>query len=255
MHKLRQKPQPPASLKSTKASKMNDLKEAPAKAKGSRRSTVRRGRPPRELEGEVDGRILDAARKVFLHRGFEGASMDEIAAAARAGKPTIYARLGDKRALFTAVVTRDVLSRIAQFSNEVPIQGTIEAQLTHAATTLLHWTLDNERMALMRLAVAEVQRFPELASTVSRSARELSTEMAAHFLGEMAQSGEFGTLPAFAPERLAETARVFLDLIVVPMLLRGLFERDIETMQAEIGPHVARSVAFFLAGCGLSNDA
>lgn len=42
-----------------------------------------------------------------------------------------------------------------------------------------------------------------------------------------------------------------VDLVVVPMLLRGLFERNIETMQAEIGPHVARSVAFFVAGCGL----
>jgi len=42
-----------------------------------------------------------------------------------------------------------------------------------------------------------------------------------------------------------------VDLVVVPMLLRGLFEHDIETMQAEIGPHVARSVAFFVAGCGL----
>src|SRR5580692_11444644 len=141
---------------------MNDLKEAPAKSKGSRRTAVRRGRPPREFEGEVDERILDAARKVFLHRGFEGASMVEIAAAARAGKPTIYARLGDKRALFIAVVTRDVLSRIAQFSNEVPIQGTAEEQLAHAANTLLRWTLDNERIALMRLAVAEAQRFPEL---------------------------------------------------------------------------------------------
>jgi hypothetical protein len=31
-------------------------------------------------------------------------------------------------------------------------------------------------------------------------------------------------------------------------LLRGLFEHKVET-QAEIGPHVARTIAFFLAGC------
>jgi hypothetical protein len=48
--------------------------------------------------------ILDAARKVFLQRGFEGASIDEIDEAARSGKPTIYARFANKRALFTAVV-------------------------------------------------------------------------------------------------------------------------------------------------------
>jgi AcrR family transcriptional regulator len=228
---------------------MNDLKEVSASGKGARRAAVRLGRPPKEREGEVDQRILNAARKIFLGRGFEGASMEEIAVAARAGKPTIYARFGDKRALFTAVVTRDVLSRIAQFNTEAPREGTIEERLAHVGIALLHWTLENERMALMRLAVAETQRFPDLGSTVSRAARQLSTEVAARLLGEMAQSGELATLPAFAPERLAATARFFLDLVVVPMLLRGLFENNVETLQAEIGPHVAHSVAFFLAGC------
>jgi AcrR family transcriptional regulator len=232
-----------------KACKVNDLKEVSARGKGSRRAPVRLGRPPKELEGQVDERILDAARKIFVGRGFDGASMDEIAVAARAGKPTIYARFGDKRALFTAVVTRDVLSRIAQFHTEAPTEGTIEQRLAHVATALLNWTLDNERMALMRLAIAEAQRFPDLASTVSRAARQLSTEVAARLLAEMAQSGELGTLPAFAPERLFETARFFLDLVVVPMLLRALFETKVEALQAEIGPHVARSAAFFLAAC------
>jgi len=47
-----------------------------------------------------------------VERGFEGASIDEIAEAARAGKPTIYACFGDKRALFTIVVTRDVIQAL-----------------------------------------------------------------------------------------------------------------------------------------------
>jgi AcrR family transcriptional regulator len=232
-----------------KACKMNDLKEPLAKPTGSRGVAVRLGRPPKDRVGEVNERILNAARKIFLGRGFEGASMDEIAGAARAGKPTIYARFGDKRALFTAVVTRDVLCRIAQFHSEAPTGGTIEERLVRTGIALLHWTLENERMALMRLAIAETQRFPNLASTVSRAARQLSTEVAARILGEIAQSGELGTLPAFAPERLPATARFFLDLVIVPMLLRGLFEHKVETLEAEIGPHVAHSVAFFLAGC------
>jgi AcrR family transcriptional regulator len=234
---------------SEKASKMNELKGMSAGSKGSRRSAVRLGRPPKELEGEVDERILDAARHVFVARGFEGASMDEIATAARAGKPTIYARFGDKRALFTAVVERDVLSRIAQFNSKAPSEGTIEQRLAQMGIALLNWTLENERMALMRLAAAEVQRFPDLASSVSRTARQLSTEVAARLFGEMAQSGELATLPAFAPERLATTARFFLDLVVLPLLLRGLFEHKVEALQAEIAPHVAGSVTFFLAAC------
>lgn len=149
-----------------------------------------------------------------------------------------------------AVVTGDVLSRIAQFGSAwEPSGDTIDERLVRLGDGLLHWTLENERMALMRLAVAEAERFPDLASTVSRTARQLSTEVAARFLGEMAQSGELAKLPAFAPERLATTARFFLDLVVVPMLLRGLFEDKVETLDVEIGPHVERTAAFFLAAC------
>ena len=131
--------------------KTSSLKKIPAaKAK---RAAVRFGRPPKELAGEVDARILDAARKIFLERGFEGASIDEIAEVARSGKPTIYARFRDKRALFTAVVTRDILSRITEFKSEVPTGATIEERLTSAAITLVHWGFDSDRIALMRLGL------------------------------------------------------------------------------------------------------
>jgi AcrR family transcriptional regulator len=224
-------------------------KTSVAKKASARRAAVRFGRPPKELAGEVDERILDAARKVFVERGFEGASIDEIAEAARAGKPTIYARFGDKRALFTEVVTRDILSRITEFKTEVPSGVTIEERFTRAAVTLLHWGLDSDRIELMRLAVAEARRFPDLAAKVSRTARGLSTELGVRLLGELTQSGELRSLPAFAPERLATTARFFLDLVAVPMLLRALFEVNLKTLDAEIDAHVARSVAFFLAAC------
>jgi AcrR family transcriptional regulator len=227
--------------------KASSLKRIPrAKAK---RAAVRFGRPPKELAGEVDARILDAARKVFLERGFEGASIEEIAEVARSGKPTIYNRFGDKRALFSEMVTRDILSRITEFKVEVPTGATIEQRLMSAAVTLLHWSFDSGRIGLMRLTVAEVRQFPDLASTVSRKARDLSTELGVHLLGELTQSDELGSLPAFAPERLATTARFFLDLVAVPILLRALFEVNFETLDAEIDAHVARSVAFFLAAC------
>jgi AcrR family transcriptional regulator len=227
--------------------KTSSLKKIPSGR--AKRAVVRVGRPPKELAGEVDARILDAARKIFLERGFEGASIDEIAEVARSGKPTIYARFGDKRVLFTEVMTRDILSRITEFKTEVPTGATIEERFTSAATTLLHWGIDSDRIGLMRLAVAEVRRFPDLAAQVSRTARNLSTELGVRLLGELTQSGELRSLPAFAPERLATTARFFLDLVVVPMLLRALFEVNLETLEAEIDAHVARTVAFFLAAC------
>ena len=214
-----------------------------------KRAAVRFGRPPKELAGEVDTRIRAAARKVFLERGFEGASIDEIAEVARSGKPTIYARFSDKRALFTAVVMHDVLSSIAEFKAEVPTGANIEERLTNAASMLLHWGMDSERIALMRLAIAEARRFPDLAHTVRRRARDLSTELGVRLLGQVTQSDELRSLPAFAPERLATTARRFLDLVAVPVLFQALFEVDLNELDAEVDTHVAQAVAFFLAAC------
>jgi AcrR family transcriptional regulator len=213
-----------------------------------RRAAVRFGRPPKELAGEVEKRILDAARTVFLQRGFEGASIDEIAKVARSGKPTIYARFPDKRALFTAVM-RDMVARIEQFSGDIPAVGSIEERLVGAGLAVLRWVLDGDRVALMQLAIAEVRRFPDLASSVSRSARDLSSEVGARFLREIVRSDALGTQPAFAPQRLPTTARSFLDLVVLPILHRALFEQNREALRPEIGPHVASSVAFFLAAC------
>src|SRR3984893_6654559 len=227
----------------------NLKKESVASKRSERRSAVGIGRPPTELAGKVEERILDAARKVFLERGFEGASIEEIARAARSGKPTIYARFASKEALFNAVAMHDVVSRIEHFKGEVPTGATIEERLASLAIALLDWILASDRLALMRLAVAGIRRFPDLASSVSRTARELSAQVAAQHLSEITQSDELGALPAFAPEHLATTARFFLDLVVVPILLRALFEQRLETLRAEIGPHVTRSVAFFLAAC------
>jgi len=58
-----------------------------------------------------------------------------------------------------------------------------------------------------------------------------------------------GMAPAFAPDRLPETARRFMDIIVFPMSMRALFGEDLAEVRAEIGPHVRRAVAFFLAAC------
>ena len=48
--------------------------------------------------------ILEAARRLFTAHGFDGASMDQIAAEAGVSKLTVYSHYGDKEALFVEVV-------------------------------------------------------------------------------------------------------------------------------------------------------
>src|ERR1700737_5627380 len=146
------------------AMKTSSLKKIPA-AK-PKRAAVRFGRPPKELAGEVDARILDAARKVFLDRGFEGASIEEIAEVARSGKPTIYARFRDKKALFTAAVTRYVVARQSRLVNFSSSGKSLEERLASIGVTILQETLTPEWISFLRLAIAEGGRFPDLARAV-----------------------------------------------------------------------------------------
>ncbi|BDU18020.1 TetR/AcrR family transcriptional regulator [Lysobacter auxotrophicus] len=48
--------------------------------------------------------ILEAAKRMFTQHGFDGASMDQIAAEAGVSKLTVYSHFGDKDALFLAAV-------------------------------------------------------------------------------------------------------------------------------------------------------
>ena len=215
---------------------------------------VRYGRPRRELAGQVEERILDAAGRVFLEHGFQGASVDEIAEAASAGKPTIYARFPSKQALFTAVIER-LVRRNTSLDAFACAGGSIEERLDALAALILTRVLTPETIGLIRVSVAEARRFPDLAISVSCMGRERPTDAVARVFGELAASDAIGASPAFAPEKLTETARRFLDLVVLPMLVRALFGEGLTALRAEIEPHAARSVAFFLAACGCTGSA
>ena len=69
-----------------------------------------------------------------------------------------------------------------------------------------------------------------------------------HFLKHFAHVDQHGP-PAFAPQRLAKTADIFLDLVVLPLLHRALHGEKPKALCAEVEPHVASSVAFFIAAC------
>src|SRR5215831_3308511 len=52
--------------------------------------------------------LLDIGRKLFAARGFEGTSIEEIAAQAGVSKPVVYEHFGGKEGLYAVVVDREV---------------------------------------------------------------------------------------------------------------------------------------------------
>ncbi|MBO0821369.1 MAG: TetR/AcrR family transcriptional regulator [Nocardiopsaceae bacterium] len=52
--------------------------------------------------------LLDIGRHLFAERGFEGTSIEEIAAQAGVSKPVVYEHFGGKEGLYAVVVDREV---------------------------------------------------------------------------------------------------------------------------------------------------
>ncbi len=61
--------------------------------------------------------ILDIATQAFSEKGYDGARMDEIAKTAGVNKATLYYRIGDKDALYTAVLIRIFTAKLAELES------------------------------------------------------------------------------------------------------------------------------------------
>lgn len=210
--------------------------------------TPRRGRPPREKAGEVEDRILQAALKVFIARGFEGASIDEIAEVARAGKPSIYARFTNKETLF-----KEVVLRWAQRSSEMSASitsGSIQQRFQSAAAFIVQRAIKDETVGLVRSVIAEATRHPELATTIHYAMRAHGAATVKKLFAELTEAEELKSLPAFAPDNLQATTLRFIDLVLLPMLISSLFHADLTPIKAQMEDHAREAALFFLHGCG-----
>ena len=157
-------------------------------------------------------------------------------------------RFPTKEALFAAVGERTAAQSAGQFDAYAPKGATTEEQLVEVGVYVLERLLANETIEFMRMSAAEARRFPELVTVGSR-ARERGARAVAQALREIGQRAGAESFLAFAPERLAETAGFFIDLVVARLLLRALFGEDLKALRGEIGEQVTRSVRFFLDAC------
>ena len=72
--------------------------------------------------------IVDAAGRLFGERGYDGARLDEIAAAAGVTKPIVYRHFDSKRDLYLALLDRH-RDDLAGFVASMPADGTREQRL------------------------------------------------------------------------------------------------------------------------------
>ena len=98
--------------------------------------TRSRGRP---RDPAADGAILRAAFELFIERGVEGASTEQIAKRAGVGKLTVYRRWSSKEELIAAAIETLVANEVEWPAQEVIDRTSpyelIEAALSNAAET------------------------------------------------------------------------------------------------------------------------
>ncbi len=86
--------------------------------------------------------MLDIGRRLFAERGFEGTSIEEIAAQAGVSKPVVYEHFGGKEGLYAVVVDREV-ERLTTITMTLLDGKQSRPKFEAAAVTLLRYIEDN----------------------------------------------------------------------------------------------------------------
>src|SRR6516225_2177498 len=186
--------------------------------------------------------ILAAAKRAFLAAGFGAVSMDTIAREASVSKATVYAHFAGKEELFGAVIERECQRYFARFSEGELDPGDVRASLTVLGRRFLELLLSPDGIALYRIIVGEVTRFPELGELFWRAGPERQRVQIEGFLkGAIAP----GTL-ALADTRLA--AEQFVSLVRGDVQLRHLLRLEANADQRGISAAVEGAVTTFMRG-------
>jgi AcrR family transcriptional regulator len=207
----------------------------------------RPGRPPKDLAGDVKARILDAAQRVFLKRGYQSASLDEIAETAPASKPTIYAHFPGKEALFEAVVAR-VIDGLTDFEGFEPKGRSVQDKLASLGIEVVDRFIE-DTIGVTRATIAEAERFPALSRQVHEAGRDRAAAAVSHVLNDATHAVSRGSKGPFGSKRSLATAQIFMDLILLPMLMRALMGEGAKELRSELPAFVRERISFFLAAC------
>jgi TetR/AcrR family transcriptional repressor of mexJK operon len=207
------------------------------------RMTDTRRRTPTGERADLKRRaIVDAAREVFLARGFE-AGIDVIAHQADVSKVTIYNHFGSKSELFHAVI-HDALTEALQQSTRALEESLAESDdireiLVQTAQGWVAGMAQPQVLALRALVAGEAQRFPELGQAWKANGPDLTSAILAEEFRKRIDAGELGI-----PDIDLALVQLY-SLVLYPHFVHAAYgERLDETRTQNL---ISRGVDMFLA--------
>jgi len=150
--------------------------------------TKRAVRPVDPRVARSKAAVTDAARTLFLKKGYAGTTMEEIAAAAGLTKRTLYNNYPGKDALFTQIVV-ETIAFAESFARGLRQElaggvtaANVGAALDDLGSRLALGIVRHEVIALRRLLIGEAREFPALAAKYfDRAPGEVLDALAAGF--------------------------------------------------------------------------
>jgi TetR/AcrR family transcriptional repressor of mexJK operon len=195
--------------------------------------------PPAAV-GRKCEQLLDGARAVILARGFEGASVDEIAREAGISKATMYRYYPDKAALFAAVMQRDCARESGPLFGLCPDGRPLEAVLADVGARYMTFVISPDAQSVFRTAVHESERFPEIGQAFYASALDRGRVWLAAVLADAAARGEI------AVDDVDLAAHRFLTLCKAEVFFKRLFGIVEGYSDAEITARAADAAKAFM---------
>lgn len=95
--------------------------------------------------------ILEAAKQLFTRHGFDGVSMDQIAAEAGVSKLTVYSHFGDKESLFSAAIRSKCEEQMPSELFVGELDGDLRTQLTAIARAFFALATSEESLQMHRM--------------------------------------------------------------------------------------------------------
>src|SRR4029453_17128819 len=86
--------------------------------------------------------LLEVGRKLFAEKGFDGTSVEEIAATANVSKPVVYEHFGGKEGVYAVVVDREMQNLLGMVTEALSASHSL-IKLERAALALLAYVEEN----------------------------------------------------------------------------------------------------------------
>jgi len=183
--------------------------------------------------------IVEAARKTFLTRGFDSASMDQIALTAGVSKRTVYNRFRSKEELFGAAIAESCKDLLPVNVDDIEASLPPAALIRALGRQFLQGVLRPETLSLRRIATFEAGRNPAIGKTYLEHSAEWMVKRCAPILARLAARGAF---KIDDPEKAIWQLGALLTEPLYTRVLLGEAPKDLETA---IDQQIERGVIAF----------